>query len=67
MTFVRADESEDGYLVIQKHDMTAVGTVFGAFVSRPGLKVICSQYQMKSLADAELAASVCLSLRAATK
>lgn len=60
VTIVRADELADGYLWIQKYR-----DAFTVFVSRPGLKVTCAQSQLKSLADAEVAASVCLSLRAA--
>jgi hypothetical protein len=66
-TFVRAYEDEGGYLLLQKYQKTAAGAVFGIFVSRPQLKVTCRQFDMKSLADAELAASVCLSLRSAPK
>jgi len=67
VTFVRAYEDEGGYLLLQKYQKTAAGALFGVFVSRPRLKVTCRQFDMKSLADAELAASVCLTLRAAAR
>jgi hypothetical protein len=57
---IRAEETADGFLWLD-----AIHGEFSELVSRPKLKVICVQSQMKTLADAELAAAVCLSLRAA--
>ena len=57
---IRAEETPDGFLW-----MDALRDEFSVLVSRPKLKVICAQSQLKSLADAETAASICLSLRPA--
>jgi hypothetical protein len=66
-TFLRSYEDEGGYVLLWKSEKTGSGTVFGTLVSRPRLKVICRQSDMTSLEDAELAASVCLTLRSAGK
>jgi len=57
---IRAEETPDGFLW-----MDALRDEFSVLVSRPTLKVVCAQSQLKTLADAETAAAICLSLRPA--
>ena len=64
-TFIRVEETPDGFLLIYRATVAGIGPRFNAVVSRPGLKVDCGAYALTQLSDAERAASVCLSLRAA--
>ena len=66
-TFHRAEETEDGYLLIDLNNITAGGSDrrYDVAVTRPKLKVECWANALERLSDAELAASICLTLRAA--
>ena len=65
-TFQRSEETEAGYLLINLNNITAGGSDrrYDVAVSRPKLKVECWAIALERLPDAELAASICLSLRA---
>ena len=67
VTVARAYEDASGYVLLLKKIESPTRTVFEVFVARPALKVMCHQFQALSLAEAELAASVCLTLRPAGK
>lgn len=66
-TIARASEDAAGYVLILKKVESPSKTVYEVYVARPSLKVMCHQFQSLSMADAELAASVCLTLRPAGK
>jgi hypothetical protein len=69
--FYRAEETKEGYLLLVGNLDSEVG--YQVTVSRPNLKVTCfagrfvggSWVEMDTLEKADLAASICLSLRAA--
>lgn len=65
-TFHRSEETEVGYLLVDLNNITAGGSDrrYDVAVSRPKLKVECWANALERLPDAELAASICLSLRA---
>jgi hypothetical protein len=67
VTIARASEDAAGYVLILKKAESPSKTVYEVYVARPALKVMCHQFQALSLAEAELAASVCLTLRPAGK
>jgi hypothetical protein len=64
-TFFRADETEDGFLLVHRDWLTGDHPLYNATISRPKLKVECVAAGLEKLSDADLAASICLSLRAA--
>lgn len=63
-TFIHADETEDGYLLVYRGAVPGIGPRFGVLVSRPRLKVHCGAAHLAELAQAERVASICLTLRA---
>jgi hypothetical protein len=65
-TFHRAEETGDGYLLIDLNNTTAGGSDrrYDVAVSRPKLKVQCWANALEKLSDADLVASICLTLRA---
>ena len=62
---VHGVETPDGVVLVKRFTSAKVPPTFSVLVTRPNLEVECSQFQLRSYADAELAASVCLSLRRA--
>ena len=62
-TFFRADESEDGFLLVERNWLTGDHPLYNATVSRPKLKVQCAAAGLEKLSDADLAASICLTLK----
>jgi hypothetical protein len=64
---VRADQNSDGFLLIELHASGVGDERYGVILSRPGLNVLCNGYTGRdSLSEAELLASACLSLHAAS-
>jgi hypothetical protein len=63
-TFIRAEEEEDGFLLIDENRLSGDDLRFDTTVSRPKLKVQCLATGLKRLSDAERVATVCLTLRA---
>lgn len=63
-SILRAEETPEGFLMVYRDRDSEGAAEFGAIVSRPHLGVRCDAMFLKHLTDAELAASVCLSLRA---
>jgi hypothetical protein len=67
VTVVRADETPEGFLVIALGASGVGDERYDVVLSRPGLNVLCRAYTGgDKLSDAELLASACLSLRAAS-
>ena len=67
-TIIRTQELSPGFVVIyQGRAITTSEPDFGASVSLPNLGVYCDTIFLHSLLDAELAVSVCLSLRPAKR
>jgi hypothetical protein len=64
-TLLRAVETVDGHMIIDRNNFSGVGRRYDAIVSRPKLKVTCVATGLEKLSDAELAATVCLTLRPA--
>jgi hypothetical protein len=64
-TFLRAVETVDGFLIIDRNNFSGVGRRYEVVVSRPNLKVTCVAGGFESASDAERAAAVCLTLRPA--
>lgn len=64
-TFIRADETRDGYVLVYREAVPGTGPRFGVVVSQPRLRVDCSARSLAHLSDAERVASICLTLRAA--
>ena len=64
-TFFRAEETEDGFLLVERNWLTGDHPLYIAVVSRPKLKVECVAAGLEKLSDADLVASICLTLRAA--
>jgi hypothetical protein len=65
-TAIRADETSDGFLLIGLGSWTGGEYEYDVTVSKRRLNVICSATPQKKLSDAELLASACLSLHAAS-
>jgi hypothetical protein len=65
-TVVRADEIPDGFLLIALGSWSGGEYEYDVTVARRGLNVICGATSQKKLSDAELLASACLSLHAAS-
>jgi hypothetical protein len=64
-TPIRSEETEEGYLLVDR--LTFAGQVrYTAYVSRPKIKVECSAADLDTLKQAELAASICLTLHPAS-
>jgi len=66
---LRGEETSDGYLVLYEarrpqSEKQYGSAQYGAIVSRPKLRVTCSIDWLERRSDAELAARLCLSLRA---
>ena len=62
---IRSEETEEGYLLVDR--LTFAGQVrYTAYVVRPKMKVECSAADLDTLKQAELAASICLTLRPAS-
>jgi len=64
-TLLRAVETADGHMILDRNNFSGVGRRYDAIVSRPKLKVTCVATGLERLSDAELAAAVCLTLRPA--
>jgi hypothetical protein len=64
-TVVRADQMPEGFLLIALHASGIGDECYSVILSRPDLKVLCQGSSKARLADAELLASACLTLRAA--
>ena len=64
-TFFRAEETKDGFLLVERNWLAGDHPLYNATVSRPKLKVECAAAGLEKLSGAELAASICLTLRAA--
>jgi hypothetical protein len=63
-TSIRSDETEEGYLLVDR--LTYAGQVrYTAYVARPKLRVECGASDLDTLEQAEVAASICLTLRPA--
>ena len=65
VTFFRAEETEEGFLLVDRDWLFGDDPLYNAKVSRPKLKVECWATELEKLSDAELAASICVTLRAA--
>ena len=63
--FLRSEETEDGFLLVHRDWLFGDHPLYNATVSRPKIKVECWATGLEKLSDAELAASICLTLRAA--
>jgi hypothetical protein len=61
--FIRAAEDTEGFLLVDRNDLTDRNKPYDTIVSRPKLKVHCEAFGLRNLSDAELVASVCLTLR----
>jgi hypothetical protein len=66
VAFFRTEETEQGFLLVDRDWLTGDHPLYNATVSRPKLKVECWATGLEKLSDAELAASICLTLRAAS-
>jgi hypothetical protein len=65
-TTIRSEETPEGYLLVDR--VTFAGQLrYSAYVARPKLKVHCSAGDLDTLQQAELAASICLTLRPAPR
>jgi hypothetical protein len=62
---IRSEQTEEGYLLVDQ--LTFAGQIrYTAYVVRPKIKVECSAADLDTLKQAELAASICLTLRPAS-
>ena len=64
-TFSRSEETEDGFLLVYRDWLVGDHPLFNATVSRSKLKVECWATGLEKLSDADLAASICLTLQGA--
>ena len=64
--FLRAEETEDGFLLVHRDWLVGDHPLYNATVLRPKLKVECWSTGLEKLSDADLAASICLTIRAAS-
>jgi len=63
LTFVNAYELQSGFLLVMR-DISSLGeTEYATNVFRPDLHLFCGATDLKSLEEAYLAASICLTLR----
>jgi hypothetical protein len=67
VTFDRAEENADGYSVIYRTSRPGTDPRYHTRISRPTLKVSCTGRSLQGLEQAERAASICLTLRAAKR
>lgn len=63
-TFIRTEESTEGFLLIDRNEITDKDRPYDAEVSRPKLGVHCWSTRLKNVADAERVAAICLTLQA---
>jgi len=64
VTFLRDEETADGYLLIHRGTSPGLGPRYNVAVARPKLRVVCGAYELERIEDAERAAAICLTLRA---
>ena len=62
--FLRTVETPEGFLLIDRNNLSGMGRRYGAIVSRSKLKVTCLATGL-ALSDVKRAAAVCLTLRSA--
>jgi hypothetical protein len=62
--FTHAYETADGYVLVFRNNLNGPST-YQVGVSRPKLKVECGAIELKTSAEAERVASICLTLRSA--